>query len=289
MALLTLHDGVIARTPQEAGQLEAAGFLRCYGKLRNRVRQEGDPTTFPCDFCISPQAVESVRDTMGGYYTCPRCQQSFDIMEDMPWHGVPEDESSGYGTPGGFQAGGGTRIGLPMKDQAQIGEDLVHGLGQIPGYGQIVWWHEGGAIAQSPLDGATKDWGIEVKTLGYDATHHRFIPGRTSERNGKNSAAAKMGLKGILGILVLLDYRRSIANIYAREMPLQPWTTNQGRLMPGGVASFRSGDPSTQHLVAEVPFQNPLTNPHDPSPVSASSFAGGSAFEHSTEGEPMPF
>lgn len=286
MALLDFSDGVVARTPQEAAQLASAGYLHCYGK---RPQTRG-----PCDFYISPQAVESVRDQMGGYYTCPRCRMSFDIMEDMPWHGVPEDEGPGYGTPGGFQAGGGTRIGLPMKDQAQIGEDLVQGLKTIPGYGDIVWWHGGGALAHSPLDGATKDWGIEVKTLGYDATHHRFIPGRTNERNGKNEAAQKMGLKGVLGILVMLDYRRSVADIYAKEMPLQPWTTARGRLMPGGVATFRSSDSMAQRLVAEVPFKNPLTNPHDPSPVSASSFSSGSAFdEHgnslNAEGEAMPF
>jgi hypothetical protein len=104
---------------------------------------------------------------------------------------------------------------------------------------------------------ATSEWGIEVKTLGYDATHHRFVPGRPKEKSDKNAMAAARGLKGILGILVLLNYRTSKADIYAREFPVD--------IAAGtGVGTFRSRN--AQHLIAEVPFANPFMDPAHPAP-----------------------
>jgi hypothetical protein len=154
-----------------------------------------------------------------------------------------------------------------MADQAQIGENLIRAQGELPGYGPITWWHPGDATSRSPLDGATKDWGIEVKTIGYDSLHHRFIPGRPMEKEAKNSQAAEMGLQGILGILVVLDYRRDVADIYAKEMPIGPWQTSTGQALYG-VASFRKS--SAQHLIAEVPFDSPFKDPNNPAPAAYS-------------------
>lgn len=211
-----------------------------------------------CDFWITPQAIASVKNS-SGYYTCPKCNHSYDLMDELPWHGPEVDED----VP--FSAGGGTRIGLPMVDQAQIGEDLVAQMGEIPGYGKIVWWHPGGAGSQSPLDGATEHWGIEVKTLNYDDTHHRFIPGRPNERADKNAQAEKMGLKGVLGVLVMLDYRRDVADIYVKAMPLEPWEYNP-KQFTSGVATFRKN--TAEKLVAEIPFKSPYKDPDSPVPVS---------------------
>jgi hypothetical protein len=178
-------------------------------------------------------------------------------MSHLPWHGAPED----YLEP--FHAGGGTRIGLSMVEQSQIGEDLIAKAG-LPGYGPIIWWHPGGASGASPLDGTTKDWGIEVKTLSFDAEHHRFIPGTTVERASKNQAAGELGLKGVLGVLVLLNFRTSMASIYVKEMPLETWHNAQGRSF-NGVATFRSN--AGQRLLEEVPFKNPFMNPHHQGPT----------------------
>jgi hypothetical protein len=240
--ILSLSDGIRVRTPEDAEQAEAAGYVKCDTAYNSRRKA-------PCPFFLSPEAQSAVTQA-GGYYTCPVCQQSYDLLHHLPWHGVPEDEFD----QSGFHAGGGTRIGLGMDVQSQVGEDLVEQLGEIPGYGPITWWHQGGATAPSPLDGATEDWGIEVKTLGYDAMHHRFVPGRPKEKTDKNEMAVQMGKKGILGVLVLLDYRRSVADIYVREYPTER-----------GVGAFRSIQ--GQHLVKEIPFRNPLMDPHDPSPV----------------------
>lgn len=255
--ILTPDDGLVAKTPEEAQALQGAGYQKCYGTTRRGKS---------CDYHISPEGQAHVTNS-GGYFTCPRCQTSHDLMHDLPWHGVQKEdwdlEHQAY------KAGGGTRIGLPLRDQAQIGEDLVQNLKEIPGYGPIAWVHPGGAISQSPLDMATKDWGIEVKTLGYDATHHRFIPGRPKEKSDKNQMALAKGLKGVLGLLVILDYRRSVADIYAREFPVDPTTGT-------GVGTFRSLN--SQHLLAEVPFANPFMDPSHPAPVQAQA-----------QEEPIPF
>src|SRR5688572_23084252 len=118
MPILTPDDGVVPKTPEEAQTYQAGGYQQCYG---TRSKQ-------PCDFHISPEAQAHVEDK-GGYYTCPRCQQSHDMMVDVPWHGVQGDDFNQEG----FAAGGGTRIGLSLKEQSQIGEDLVQELGEREG------------------------------------------------------------------------------------------------------------------------------------------------------------
>lgn len=248
--ILTRADGIVARTPQEAEQAQLAGYKECATYHRAGIRR---PVAGYCPFFLSPETQGRVTES-GGYYTCPICNQSSDLLHELPWHGVPDEDLPPEQQNLGFQAGGGTRIGLGMDVQAQIGEDLVAKLGELPGYGPITWVHSGPAAANSPLDMATKDWGIEVKTLGYDTSHHRFIPGRAREKEAKNAMAASMNKLGILGVLVLLDYRRSMADIYVREFPLDT----------GGVKTFRSHQ--GQHLIAEVPFRNPLMDSSDPSP-----------------------
>jgi hypothetical protein len=260
MALLSKQDGIVAASPEDAANAEAAGYTKCYtmksfmgGLYRGR----------PCPFWLSPETVSAVTQKSGGYYSCPSCGQSHDLLHELAWHGIAEEEAVENQRQDaaqlGFQVGGGTRIGLSMQEQAEIGENLIESLGELPGYGPITWWHQGGATAQSPLDGATKDWGIEVKAIGYDAKHHRFVPGRVKEKDEKNAQAQEMGKLGVLGVLVLLDYRRSVADIYVREYPIDR-----------GVGAFRSN--SANHLVAEVPFKNPLHDPHSVSPHTNQSF-----------------
>jgi hypothetical protein len=287
MGLLTSADGVDQRKFPDVSQLEAAGYHRCYTNNWKKIPgPNGTKVNVPCPFWLSPETIEMVKDKMGGYYTCPVCVRSYDLMHDMEWHGVPEQ----YAADPQFSAGGGTRIGILMTEQAQIGEDLVEHIGNLGDYGPITWWHQGGAATNSPLDGATQDWGIEVKTIGDDAMHHRFVPGRAKEKTDKNAMAEQMGKQGVLGVLVMLDYRRSVADIYVKEMPFA------GHQMPGpgaaaqltnGIAAFRSNAPGVLHLVKEVPFSNPLVDPHSPTPHVQT---GDSPFsEQNQAGEGMPF
>jgi hypothetical protein len=266
--LLTRADGIVASSDQEATQAVQAGYQKC--ATMRRTSRGGKDYGTPCPFYLSPSAQSMVTNN-GGYYTCPVCYHSHDLLHTMPWHGAdPElaEQAAEYDREklGYFTAGGGTRIGLPMDVQASIGENLVRNLPELPGYGPVTWWHEGGSTGNSPLDGATAEWGIEVKTIGYDAEHHRYIPGGRRRRadgstldeiGEKNQMAHEMGKKGILGVLVLLDYN------------------DQGGIAKGTKA-FRSNQ--GMHLIKEIPFRNPLMDPHDPSPVVNRSGNGDSAF-----------
>lgn len=255
---LTLNDGFLAQNPQEGEELKNAGYSKCYNPA--------------CNFFISPEAQsQALEHPDAGYVTCPNhgCYQSHDLMHDMPWHGADQE----YGE---WAAGGGTRIGLTMAQQAEIGENLIEGLRSLPGYGPITSWHQGGAVAASPLDGTTSEWGIEVKTIGMDAIHHRFIPGRASEKKAKNQEVERLGLQGVLGILVMLNYKTSMADIYVKEMPLAPWQNRSGRTITG-VSTFRTN--TAERLLERVPFKNPFMDPHDPVPHG----------QVSHEEEPIPF
>lgn len=289
MGLLARTDGMVAATPEEQQWAHQAGYVKCY----TQKSQQGQWRGLPCPFWISPEGQHHVEKSYGGYYTCPVCKQSYDLLAEIlpppqvdPTEAEEDFRREQLTQPKQFKAGGGTRSGRPMVDHGQTGEDLVYGMGQIPGYGPITWWHHGGAGANNPLDGATADWGVEVKTIDYSAKHHRFIGGGDREREdgtkyneliSKMNEAIESGKKGVLGVLVMLDYRRSVADIYVKEFPVEK----------GRIGHFRSGDGNVQHLVAEVPFKNPLLDPHDPTPVTPDStsqvghpddFADNSAF-----------
>lgn len=250
--ILNKNDGIIASTPDVAENAKAAGYIKC-----------NNPS---CDFWISPEAQHAV-ERAGGYYTCPnyKCKQTSNLIHELPWM------RSGYENYDGPYQGGTNNSGLNVSEVGQLGEDVVSHLKELPGYGPITWWHSSGVTDPSPVDGATKDWAIEVKTLLADSKHHRFIPGGNRsnvtgtrfEKEDKNEAAAQMGKQGILGLLVILDMRRSVADIYAKEMPIAGWTNSTGRQI-NGVAAFRNTN--AEHLIAEVPFKNPYMDPSHPAP-----------------------
>lgn len=192
--------------------------------------------------------------------TCPSCQTT------------PDEEYEYFDPTQTFHAGGQTRAGLTLKKQGDIGEEVVQQLGQLPGYGPITWWSD---RYNSPLDGATDEWGIEVKTANTDNTNWQFAP-RPAESETKMAMAKNMGKKGILGVLVVLDYRRSVADIYAKEFPLAGWQTQSGALRQG-LGFFRASvrktndgrtlQPTVPRFLEEIPFQNPFMTPTEPTPT----------------------
>lgn len=258
---------MVTRDPDLVNDLKAGGFVKCY-----------TPT---CDFWISPDSQYAIENSGGGYYTCPRCQRSYNLIYELPWQrpGLEDYHPDDY-------SGGLNASGLNVTEVGQLGENIVASLGELPGYGPITWWHGSNARDQSSLDGATRDWGIEVKTVLYDAMHHRFIAGGNrgtrNERADKNQAAEEMGKLGILGVLVILDMRRSVADIYVKEMPLAGWNV-RGKTFYG-IGNFRSH--AGTHLVKEVPFKNPYVDPDHPAPYGPDT---GSAFDDNAVEEAMPF
>lgn len=275
MALLSLDDGLTASTPEDAHTYEQMGYEHCPGHFTTSM-------TGPCDFWISPEAQQWV-EGKGGYYTCPRCKMSFNLIHSLPWSRPFDDQyEEYYDSPSG----------LSKVEIGQMGEDILDHLGGLPGYGNWEWFHQGGSASSSPLDALLKDWGVEIKTLLYDAKHHRFIPGGLrprvgepySEKESKNRAAQDARKKGVLGVLVLLDMRRSVADIYVKEMPLVGWLDAQGKNR-AGITTFRTN--TAVHLVDEVPFHNPYMDPnhpapHGPEPAATPSGFGGDPFLDAT-------
>lgn len=180
--------------------------------------------------------------------TCPNCQTTPEMADQMG-----DAQMSMQMGPGGA-----TRSGLTLREQGDIGENLIQSLGYLPGYGPLAWWHSMSGGGQSPLDGATKDWGIEVRAYNADNAALQFNVG-PDEKITKNAAAAEQGYKGILGILVSLDFRRSLADIYVREFTLnEPWSNWHGKALTG-IGFYRPRD--NYRLLSEVPFDNPYTMP----------------------------
>lgn len=224
------------RAPQgpQTQQLEHAGFIKCANPV--------------CDYWLSPEEQSDLGD---GYFSCPVCKKTYNFMDPTPFGG-----NYGAEQKMGMDLKPQTFAGLSMKHQGDVAEALVQQQGTLGAYGKITWWS---SDYNDPIDGGAGDWAIEVKAICIDAKNHRFVPGTTTRRGNMVKRAQELGFKGILGVLVILDYRRSLADIYAMEMPLQPWTTQGGRKVQGPV-SYRKHN--GQQLIAEVPFDNPFLDPN---------------------------
>jgi hypothetical protein len=243
--------GKVPETPQERQQLTNEGWLPC------RI-----PT---CDYMLAPQDYESAEDN-DYYFSCPNCKKTYELIAPTPFSidqqgraiANPDAANNPHGEPipGIKNRQYETFVGLTMKQQGDIGENIVKGLKVLGDYGQITWWSSN---YNDPIDGGAGEWAIEVKTLCIDVNNHRFIPGNVERKDKMVARATELGFKGILGVLVLLDYRRSVADIYTMEMPLGPWIAQNGKPVQGPVA-FRKHN--GQQLLTEIPFDNPFLNPN---------------------------
>ncbi len=246
----THPDGALPSSLLHAEQLEGEGYQQCRNQL--------------CNHMHSPETLESIHSEDGpsGVHECSHC-------------GLTQTPFKRPGTPGG-----GTNSGISMEEQASIGEDLVQALGEIPEYGPIAWWHNGSAVSNSALDGATIEWGIEVKTYNWTNVRKRGI---INARDKVAKAAAindpqlfadklsdpelnkvidKLDFRGLLGVLVLLDFETGLADIFGHAMPKDPVT---GTLAPEDVKHI-----TRQFSIAnDVPFTHSLPDPRHPDHVPA--------------------
>jgi hypothetical protein len=241
----THPDGTLPTGPLHAEHLEQQGYQPCRNQL--------------CDHMIAPQVLQNAWDTHGK-----------DAEHDCTHCGLTQQLHRKPGTPGG-----GTNSGLSMEEQSQIGEDLVQSLGTLPGYGQIIWWQSGPAAgSNSPLDGLTPEWGIEVKTYNWTNVRKRGIiapkdkGAKARAVNDPNLFAKEREdpeldavlhhiqggrLRGLLGILVLLDFETGLADIFAHQME-EP---QGGQLQPSHIKHI-----TRQVVLAEgVPFTHSLPDP----------------------------
>lgn len=180
-------------------------------------------------------------------------------MSDRPYDEY--EEAYAYAGPEVFGPGGGTRAGLTMQEQGDIAEDIVQAMGSIPGYGPIIWWADD---YNSPLDGATNEWGIEVKSANFDNTRHRWMVYKKKEVADKHEMALAKGHKGILGILVVLDFSSSTADVYAKALPFYEETDDLGNPYQTAIKTFSK---SKAEVIAEgLPFKNPFMDPDHGAP-----------------------
>lgn len=109
-----------------------------------------------------------------------------------------------------------SHIGISRTDQGDIAELIVQELKFLGEFGQVSEWIAGSA----PLDGLTDlGWGIEVKSInGPMAKNHAFTRCRKRSVERKNAEIKRRSLRGIVGVLVILDFDTSEAIIYLRGM-----------------------------------------------------------------------
>jgi hypothetical protein len=150
---------------------------------------------------------------------------------------------------------------LNEEDLQEIGKQVLADIKELPGYGQIIWHGQ-----NQVLDGATKEWGIDIKTLDRNDPNHQYTPGRASAyprvSEAKNYLASEMGLKGILGMLIIVDLKRDTAEIYVKEMPLTHHWYN-GKIKQGAYGWRKYNAPK---LLENIRIQNPLKSPNHPAP-----------------------
>jgi tRNA nucleotidyltransferase (CCA-adding enzyme) len=265
------EDGIVAPSPEEASNLAKAGFTKC-----------ANPR---CDFWINDETVHDYYKSQGGVmdrqlgednetWRCPRCGTQQYLLATAPF--APTAHEAYTFSPGNRHQL--TTSGLTSRQMGEVAENILKSAGSLEGYGPIVWWSED---YWSPLDGATSDWGLEIKGIDFAAQNHRFVPGKPRDKYKKNEMAEQMGLKGILGVLIVLDFRRSVADIYAQEYPVirkaqtaprsdggalsfgGHWPTHLKNDWHQGVGAFWKHSTSAMHLVKEVPFQNPFSDPNN--------------------------
>lgn len=236
-------DGTLPNSLLHAESLEQQGHQQCRNQL--------------CDHMHSPETLQNTYDQGGeeGVHECGHC-------------GLAQTPFKRPGRPGG-----GTNAGISMEEQSSIGESLVRALGNIAGFGPIAWWHEGAAAgSNSALDGATTEWGIECKTYNWTNVRKRgIINARDKVRKAQaindpqlfakevgdpklNEVLNKLQFKGLLGVLVLLDFETGTADIYGHAMEKDAAT---GMLDASKVQHITRKFP----IAEEVPFAHSLPDP----------------------------
>jgi hypothetical protein len=253
-------DGFYASSPEEIEAAEHLGYQKCHNPK--------------CGVMMSPETQQRIASGPG-FYTCTHraCLKTFHLANEWPEYNpsgrsyselMDEGESQKQNLPYHI-TGGVRRSGYNVAEVGDIGESVVQSMGHIPGYGDITWWHHGGAASNSPLDGATDEWGIEVKTLDITSLNHRFIAGgRRKNDDGtildeplsKMQAALEEGKKGVIALLVVLNFYNSTADVYAKE-----FATEVGRL-----GHFYTHSSGVKLLARGLSFANSNLDANHPSP-----------------------
>jgi len=212
----------------------------------------------PSAHCINPKCGYHFNDqdiaqleASGGEFTCPRCGTTSNYLNDAKSH-IPDPDGSGKAV---LNPGGNTRSGLTMSQMGQIGEQLVLGLGDLPGIGAP---EPASDSYNFPIDivivGNRGKFGVEVKSC-HSQAQERFKVGDKAEKEEKLAYCAANGLKPAI-ILVRLNFFTDKAYVFFREGMTDTWISNKQMTLVGTydfshLNPFKSPDPQAQALAVE--------------------------------------
>lgn len=191
----------------------------------------------------------SVHDSPPGFMRCktPSCSELISreqLLEGIAMCSlghvidVTEEERRHLEEPGGYSL-----VGLSNKAQGDIAELIVQRLKSLGDFGDISEWMG----ERHPLDGVTsKGWGIEVKSVnGPMARNHAFTRSTKRATAKKHAEMRKRKLKGLVGVLVILDFGTSEAIIYLRGMKKMTYF-ERPRTEPFAIVDFTDINPFVQ-------------------------------------------
>lgn len=198
----------------------------------------GDCINPKCDYVFTADDVREMED-YSGWFTCPQCGLSYNYLD--------ESEKK-Y-----------TRAGLTLDEMGRLGENIVEGMGEIPGVGQITQVF---GLKSNPIDAIIGPYGVEIKTNHSEAQarfkmggENIWIPELKRTVRPKESKEYYCQQHGLIPALVgvRLNFYSDKADIFFREGMTDTWIGNK----------------QLQH-VATVDFSalNPFPNPENVPPAS---------------------
>jgi hypothetical protein len=210
----------------------------------------GDCMNPKCDYKFTPEDFQEM-ETYSGWFTCPQCGWTYNYL------------AYGNDRPGGY-----TRSGLTMTQMGSIGENIVVGMGSIPGVGQIL---EITDTYQHPLDAIVGPYGCEIKTNHSEAQPRFKIGGEPVMYNGQRVSARQAKIMychdnnlipALIG--VRLNFYTDKADVFFRQGMSDTWIGG-GQIQHVGTVDFRNLNPFPDPTDVPPPSQLPEddTTPSD--------------------------
>ena len=208
----------------------------------------------PNSHCVNPKCDQQFDESMvesNGTVVCPKCGTEQNVADDAKSH-IPDPDGSGKAI---LNPGGRTRSGLSLDQMGQIGEQVVLGLGDVPGIGAI---QPASNSYNFPIDaiisGQRGNFGVEIKT-NHSEAQERFKVGGREERASKIAYCMANGLKPAL-IGVRLNFFTDKAYVFFREGLTDTWISNKQMIHVGTfdfshLNPYKSPDVQAQALAVE--------------------------------------
>jgi len=203
-----------------------------------------------CGYHFAQSEMQEIEQN-GGEFTCPHCGYTDNYLDDSKSH-IQDPDGSGKPV---LNPGGRTRSGLTLSQMGDIGEQVVLGLGELPGIGAV---EPASNQNTFPIDAIIRsergNFGVEIKT-NHSQAQERFKIGGKDERAAKIAYCMANGLKPAL-IGVRLNFFTDKAYVFFREGLTDTWIGNKQMITVGTydfshLNPFKTPDPQSQALAVE--------------------------------------